>query len=344
MTRSTRRFVFVALGAALGGFALATLFLSLSRTDTRQENGPQTAGVTQPADNANARADSVNARADNASARRADEARGGEARDRNDATPDRREASADRREADGKDGSSVGGLFGAGQGAGFAPHEPWTSTVPRILLRLALATALAAMLAFRPRRDAVLVQRNLYVAQTQILIAVVASALMMVVGDNAARAFGIFAAASLVRFRTNIRDPKEITVLLISLAVGLATGVGRIDVAVVLALFVLPLLWLLERREDEQVFRSMELTVKARDIELAQGALEAIFRRHHIGGEVRQINPPTADEPAGCVMYYVQMSLNTSTDAINEEIMAADPGNVESIEWEQQKSRDYAYQ
>jgi hypothetical protein len=60
-------------------------------------------------------------------------------------------------------------------------------------------------------------RRNPFVAQTQILMAVVAGAMMMVVGDSAARAFGIFAAASLVRFRTNIRDPKEITVLLICL-------------------------------------------------------------------------------------------------------------------------------
>jgi uncharacterized membrane protein YhiD involved in acid resistance len=336
MTKSTRQIVFVALGAALAGFALAALFWSVSRTDTRQQNDSQAAGVIQTADNANARAD-------NANARRADEARGGEARDRVD-SKNGGGSPADRRAAQGNEDPAIGNLFGIGQGAGFAPHEPWTSTVPRILLRLALATALAGILAFRPRRSAALVQRNLYVAQTQILIAVVASALMMVVGDNAARAFGIFAAASLVRFRTNIRDPKEITVLLISLAVGLATGVGRIDVAVVLALFVLPLLWLLERREEEQVFRSMELTVKARDIELAQGALETIFRRHRINGEVRQINPPVEGEPAGCVMYYVQMSLNTSTDTINEEIMDADPGNVESIEWDQQKSRDYIYQ
>jgi uncharacterized membrane protein YhiD involved in acid resistance len=336
MTKSTRQIVFVGLGFALVGFLLAALFGSISRTRTRDQNDSQAAGVVQPADN-------VNARLDNANARRADEVKSGETRDRAE-SKDRAESPVDRREAEGKNDSSVGGLLGAGQGAGFQPHEPWTSTVPRILLRLALATALAAVLAFRPRRNAALVQRNLYVAQTQILIAVVASALMMVVGDNAARAFGIFAAASLVRFRTNIRDPKEITVLLISLAVGLATGVGRIDVAVVLALFVLPLLWLLERREDEQVFRSMELTVKARDIKLAQAALENIFRRRHVNGEVRQLNPPTADEPAGCVMYYVQMSLDTSTDSINDEIMATDSGNVESIEWEQQKSRDYIYQ
>ena len=93
-----------------------------------------------------------------------------------------------------------------------------------IVFRLFLSVALAAILAFRPRKNVPLFQRNLYVAQTQILLAVVAAALMMIVGDNAARAFAIFAAVSLVRFRTNIRDPKEITVLLISLALGLAAG------------------------------------------------------------------------------------------------------------------------
>ena len=84
---------------------------------------------------------------------------------------------------------------------------------------------------------------------------------MMIVADNAARAFGIFAAASLVRFRTNIRDPKEITVLLISLAIGLATGVGKTEVAIILALFSLVVISLLEYYEPEQVFRAMELTV-----------------------------------------------------------------------------------
>src|SRR5947199_29315 len=126
--------------------------------------------------------------------------------------------------------------------------------------------------------------------KTQILLAVVASALMMIVGDNAARAFGIFAAVSLVRFRTNIKDPKEITVLLLSLSLGLATGVGRWDLAVILCLFVLPLLWLLESRESEEVYRSMELTVKTRDTNLMQEALKRIFRAHEFDAELRQLD------------------------------------------------------
>ena len=107
-------------------------------------------------------------------------------------------------------------LFGP-DATGVAPSNfsSWESTAARIALRFSLAAFLAALLAFRPRRGMSAARRNPYVAQTQILMAVVAGAMMMVVGDSAARAFGIFAAASLVRFRTNIRDPKEITVLLV---------------------------------------------------------------------------------------------------------------------------------
>ena len=215
--------------------------------------------------------------------------------------------------------------------------EKWTVIIPRIIVRLALAALLAAMLAFRPRKDLPLRQRNLYVAQTQILLAVVASALMMIVGDNAARAFGIFAAVSVVRFRTNIKDPKEVTVLLISLSLGLATGVGRWDLALVLALFVLPLLWLLESRESEQSFRPMELTVKTKDTDKMQEILQGVFKRHKLDAELRQLDSPDEDDPLGCIMYYVSMNFSVSTDQLSDEIRSLDMENVDAIEWSQTK-------
>lgn len=237
------------------------------------------------------------------------------------------------------DGSFMSQVFGGEQPLpGGQRVEDWRIIIPRILVRLTLAAMLAGMLAFRPRKVSIGRQRNLFVAQTQILLAVVASALMMIVGDNAARAFGIFAAVSLVRFRTNIRDPKEITVLLISLSLGLATGVGRWDLAIILALFVLPLLWFLESKEHEQVFRSMELTVKTYNTELMQETLKQVFRRHRLKTELRQIDPPDEDDPMGCIMYSVSMSLSASTDQISDEIRGANPQNVDSIEWDQKKT------
>ena len=213
-----------------------------------------------------------------------------------------------------------------------------------IVQRLMLAVLLSGILAFRPRKNVPLFRRSLFVSQTQILLAVVAAALMMIVGDNAARAFAIFAAVSLVRFRTNIRDPKEVTVLLISLSLGLATGVGRWDLGIALCLFALALLWLLEFNESSHSFRSMELTIRTRDPEKSQAILRRIFQKLKIDSEVREIIPVDEDQPLGSIKYYLNLPINLTTDKLSDRILAADPKNTEGIQWSKTKSAADIYQ
>ena len=238
----------------------------------------------------------------------------------------------------------IGELFGA-DATGLTPGSlaAWESTAARIALRFALAAFLAAVLAFRPRRGLRPSRRNPYVAQTQILMAVVAGGMMMVVGDSAARAFGIFAAASLVRFRTNIRDPKETTVLLVCLGVGLAAGVGRWDMAVILTLFVLIALAVLESVEPYQVFRSMEMTVETRDVDKTDQMLKRLFARHGFDYELRELNRQDADEPMGKIVYLVNLDPVISTSKLSDEILSSDPENVDSVEWDQKESKTYLY-
>ena len=222
--------------------------------------------------------------------------------------------------------------------------ERWSQTMGHIALRLLLATLLGAALAYRPRRRILAIKPNPYVSQTQILLAIVAAALMIIVGDNAARAFGIFAAVSLVRFRTNIRDPKEVTVLLISLALGLASGVGRWDLALVLAVFSFIVLWILEWRELEQVFRSMELKVTTRNVVSTQRALRDVFRKHGFDKELRAIDREASQESPGTIVYSVDVSPTVSTDELSADILDLDGKNVEGLEWDQKKSYSYLYQ
>ncbi len=231
--------------------------------------------------------------------------------------------------------------------AATAPPEPpksWIEDLASILFRLFLAVIFSGILAFRPRQDVNLFKRSLFVSQTQILLAVVAAALMMIVGDNAARAFAIFAAVSLVRFRTNIRDPKEITVLLISLALGLAAGVGRWELGIGLCLFALALLWLLEYNESEQVFRSMELTVRTRDTERTQRVLKKLLKDYKLDAEVREFDPPDEKNPIGSLVYYLNLRLNLSTGKLSDLIMSRDPDNIEGIQWSQKKGATDIYQ
>ena len=241
-----------------------------------------------------------------------------------------------------RDESFFGRMFGNETQNEAARAVNWVEALATLTLRLILAALLGAVLAFRPRRR--VIKRNPYVAQTQILLAVVASALMIIVGDNAARAFGIFAAVSLVRFRTNIRDPKEITVLLISLAIGLGTGVGRWDLAIILTLFTLMLLWVLEKREPEQVFRSMNLKISTRDVESSRVALKQVMEKHSFDSELRAVNGPKGDDQPGFLVYSVEISPTVTTDELSEEILALDSQNVDAIEWDQRKSSSYVYQ
>jgi hypothetical protein len=228
-------------------------------------------------------------------------------------------------------------IFGEGASADPVHSEHWTTVFLRVTVRLTLAALLTSMLAFRPRKFAVLFKRNLFVAQTQILLAVVGSALMMIVGDSAARAFGIFAAVSLVRFRTNIRDPKEITVLLVSLAVGLATGVGRWELAAILSIFVLMLLWTLEYRESELISRAMELKVKTRNLAATHEMVREILQKHDFSSEIRTLDREDEDEPLGEIVFCIEMSPLVSTDVLSEEILSNDSGYIDTIEWSQQK-------
>jgi hypothetical protein len=235
-------------------------------------------------------------------------------------------------------------IFGIDHANGRVVEEAERGVIAaRVLLRFLIAAFLAMLLAFRWRRGFKITQRNPYVAQTQILLAVVAAAMMMIVGDSAARAFGIFAAASLVRFRTNIRDPKETTVLLICLGVGLACGVGRLDMALILTAFVLLALLILEYFEGTQVFRAMEVSIATRNVDETRQVLQKIFERHACSFELRHLEREAGEGETGKIVFGLDLGLSESTDRLSEEILSEDSKNIAGLEWEQKKSSTYIY-
>lgn len=66
-----------------------------------------------------------------------------------------------------------------------------------------------------------------------IMLALISSIVVLVIGNNIARAFGLVGALSIIRFRTAIRDTMDLVFIFLSLAVGMAAGVGLSFVAVI---------------------------------------------------------------------------------------------------------------
>ena len=75
----------------------------------------------------------------------------------------------------------------------------------------------------------------------------------LVVGDNLVRAFGLAGTIGLIRYRTVVRDPKDTTILLFSMVMGMACGLGQFVVALLgtaVIVCVLSFLYFSHRREQ----------------------------------------------------------------------------------------------
>ena len=59
-----------------------------------------------------------------------------------------------------------------------------------------------------------------------VALAMITGLVIMVIGNNLARAFGLVGAMSIIRFRTAVKDVQDIVFIFFSLAVGMAAGVG----------------------------------------------------------------------------------------------------------------------
>jgi uncharacterized membrane protein YhiD involved in acid resistance len=64
-----------------------------------------------------------------------------------------------------------------------------------------------------------------------VLLSIISAIVIMVVGNNIARAFGLVGAMSIIRFRTAVRDTMDMVFIFLSLAIGMACGVGLNAVA-----------------------------------------------------------------------------------------------------------------
>lgn len=67
--------------------------------------------------------------------------------------------------------------------------------------------------------------------QALILSSIVATTVMQAIGDNLARGLGMLGALAIIRFRTNLRDPRDIIFMFAGLAAGIGVGVKGYTIA-----------------------------------------------------------------------------------------------------------------
>ncbi|NLO22959.1 MAG: DUF4956 domain-containing protein [Fibrobacter sp.] len=98
-------------------------------------------------------------------------------------------------------------------------------TVITMLYSLLLAFILSSLLAFVYEKTFLGLSYSRNFVQAIVLSSIVAATVMQAIGDNVGRGLGMLGALSIVRFRTNFKDPRDIMFLFAALGAGIGCGV-----------------------------------------------------------------------------------------------------------------------
>lgn len=97
---------------------------------------------------------------------------------------------------------------------------------------------------------------------TLIMLPIIISIIILLVGNNVARAFSLAGAFSIIRFRSNPGDPKDLSYVFLTLAVGLACGMGYVGYAVIFTVVLSLVLIIVQKLGyGEAKTKSMQLKV-----------------------------------------------------------------------------------
>lgn len=102
-----------------------------------------------------------------------------------------------------------------------------------IVFTVLCALMLGVLIAFTYEKTSRTVDRPDHFLQAMILITIVAATIIQAIGDSVARGLGMLGALSIIRFRTTVRDPRNIVFVFAAIAAGIACGVFGFLIAIV---------------------------------------------------------------------------------------------------------------
>jgi hypothetical protein len=94
-----------------------------------------------------------------------------------------------------------------------------------------------------------------------IVLSLITSLVIMVIGNNLARAFGLVGALSIIRFRTAVKDTIDIVYIFFGLAIGMAAGVGYFKLALAGTCFIAFVL-ILVSKTNMNIFRGEQFLLQ----------------------------------------------------------------------------------
>jgi uncharacterized membrane protein YhiD involved in acid resistance len=195
------------------------------------------------------------------------------------------------------------------------------------LSRLLAAAVLGGLISYRPWRLLLPHQRPVAVetSQSQGLIAIAGAMMVLVIGDNLARAFGLVGLGAFIRFRSGIKDPRDAATLFVLIGIGMACGLGLLKIAALAAAFIVVVLVLLDATTTHPGER-VRVAVDLADARAALPAIRGAFPRHRV------LRAPSEAGAAGKVVLELVLPETLDAAALADRLQRDGVAGVRSVE------------
>ena len=210
-----------------------------------------------------------------------------------------------------------------------APASRFVLQNPLFELAKLIAAAVIGMLVtivhrqYRHERSA-----NPQLDQAQVLLCISGAIMMILIGNSVARAFGIAGAASIIRFRTPVEDPRDITILFILMGLGMAAGLGALAVAGLGTLFLCAMIPILNVFSSERP-RQMQVEIVAKERDFPTAHVHHVFAVNGILFEPREVSQ--GDEATA--KYLATLTTTDSLEDLNAQLIGDGKKGIKNVSW-----------
>ena len=210
----------------------------------------------------------------------------------------------------------------------FKEFSPDTSAVgggiglAHVLIALFASFFLSLVFAYVYRQTHRGISYSTSFVHTMVLMTVTIAVIMVIIGSNIARAFSLVGALSIIRFRTAIKEPRDVAFLFASMAVGMACGTGFHWTAALFTAFMAPVAYFLFRFKigampSSEVLLKVQLAENLDYRTVFQDVFYRFFRDHALLS-VETVQGGTALE----LVYSVHFKAETKENELLEAVRA----------------------
>ena len=171
-----------------------------------------------------------------------------------------------------------------------------------------------------------------------VLLTMITAVVILTIGNNLARAFGLVGAMSIIRFRTAVKDTQDIVYIFFALSLGMAAGGGYYKIAFIGTAFVGMMIYLFSKTRSSSLQKDeylLQVSYHANGD--AMPAYIPLFRKYCRSHHVINTRAFGDDGDALEIAYYVRLRDREESDRFVRELRKADGVNQVNLYFDEEQ-------